>query len=153
MIVKAGNEHTTYGVKRGLPYTQFLQIEVVKLKQYGVLQNILEKYALKPNCNGQNTNGESDGSIRFEKVVLPFTIFAIGSIFAIIIMFFEKSCWRLKIALEDSKNKGLKKPDLLDVAYQRQDKLQAYIQKTVWLASWQNNQNQPRKLPHKRYTM
>ena len=153
MIVKAGNEHTTYGVKRGLPFTQFLQIEVVKLKQYGVLQNILEKYALKPNCNGQNTNGESAASIRFEKVVLPFTIFAIGSIFAIIIMFFEKSCWRLKIVLEDSKNKGLKKPDLLDVAYQRQDKLQAYIQKTVWLASWLNNQYQPRKLPHKRYTM
>ena len=153
MIVKAGNEHTTYGVKRGLPYTQFLQIAVVKLKQYGVLQNILKKYALKPNCNGQNTDGESAGSIRFEKVVLPFTIFAIGSIFAIIIMSFEKCCWSLKIVPEDSKNKGSKESDLLDLAYQRQDKLQAYIQKHLWLATWQNNKNQPRKLPHKRYTM
>ena len=119
MIVKAGNEHTTYGVKRGLPYTQFLQIEVVKLKQYGVLQNILEKYALKPNCNDQNTDGESAGSIRFEKVVLPFTIFAIGSIFAIIIMAFEKFCLSKKKSFEDHKNKGWKQDDS-DVAYQRQ---------------------------------
>jgi hypothetical protein len=118
LIVKAGNEHTTYGVKRGLPYTQFLQIEVVKLKQYGVLQNILEKYALKPNCNGQNTNGESAASIRFEKVVLPFTIFAIGSIFAIIIMAFEK-CLSKKKIFEDHKNKGWKQDDS-DVAYRRQ---------------------------------
>ena len=119
MIVKAGNEHTTYGVKRGLPYTQFLQIAVVKLKQYGVLQNILEKYALKPNCNGQNTDGESAGSIRFEKVVLPFTIFAIGSIFAIIIMAFEKCCLSKKKSFEDHKNKGWKQDDS-DVAYRRQ---------------------------------
>ena len=119
MIVKAGNEHTTYGVKRGLPYTQFLQIAVVKLKQYGVLQNILKKYALKPNCNGQNTDGESAGSIRFEKVVLPFTIFAIGSIFAIIIMAFEKCCLSKKKYFEDHKNKGWKQ-DNSDVAYRRQ---------------------------------
>ena len=144
----------TYGVRRGLPYAQFLHIEVGKMKEYGLLQKYLRRDAPKsPNCFGQKTDEGGTDAIRFEKVVLPFTIFAIGSIFAIIIMSFEKSCWKLKIVLEDSKNKGLKKPDLLDVAYQRQDKLQAYIQKTVWLASWQNNQNQPRKLLRKRYTM
>ena len=109
LIVKAGNEHTTFGLKRGLPYTQFLQIEVVKLKQYGVLQNILEKYATKPNCNSQNADGESADSIRFEKVVLPFAIFAIGSVFAIIIITFEKCCLRKKKSCKDCKGQLISK--------------------------------------------
>ena len=141
----------TYGVRRGLPYAQFLHIEVGKMKEYGLLQNYLRRDAPKsPNCFGQKTDEGGADAIRFEKVVLPFTIFAIGSIFAIIIMSFEKCCWSLKIVPEESKNKGSKESD---VAYQRQDKLQAYIQKHIWLATWQNNRNQPRKLPHKRYTM
>ena len=138
----------TYGVRRGLPYFQFLHIEMGKMKEYGLLQNYLRRDAPKsPNCFGQKTDEGGADAIRFEKVVLPFTIFAIGSIFAIIIMSFEKCCWSLKIVPEESKNKES------DVAYQRQDKLQAYIQKHIWLATWQNNRNQPRKLPHKRYTM
>ena len=141
----------TYGVRRGLPYAQFLHIEVGKMKEFGLLQNYLRRDAPKsPNCFGQKTDEGGADAIRFEKVVLPFTIFAIGSIFAIIIMSFEKCCWSLKIVPEESKNKGSKESD---VAYQRQDKLQAYIQKHIWLATWQNNRNQPRKLPHKRYTM
>ena len=121
------------------------------MKEYGLLQNYLRRDAPKsPNCFGQKTDEGGADAIRFEKVVLPFTIFAIGSIFAIIIMSFEKCCWSLKIVPEESKNKGSKESD---VAYQRQDKLQAYIQKHIWLATWQNNRNQPRKLPHKRYTM
>ena len=141
----------TYGVRRGLPYFQFLHIEMGKMKEYGLLQNYLRRDAPKsPNCFGQKTDEGGADAIRFEKVVLPFTIFAIGSIFAIIIMSFEKCCWSLKIVPEESKNKGSKESD---VAYQRQDKLQAYIQKHIWLATWQNNRNQPRKLPHKRYTM
>ena len=119
LIVKAGNEHTTFGLKRGLPYNQFLQIEVVKLKQYGVLQNILKKYAAKPNCNNQNANGESADSIRFEKVVLPFAIFAIGSVFAIIIVAFEKGCLCKKKSCKDRKTKEWKQPDKC-VAYRRQ---------------------------------
>ena len=125
---------------------------MVKLKQYGVLQNILEKYAIKPNCNGQITDGESAASIRFEKVVLPFTIFAIGSIFAIIIMAFEKRCLIKKKSFEDCKYKESKQPDS-DAAYRRrQNKLQAFIQKNLWLAT-SKKINQSRKLPRNRYTM
>ena len=119
LIVEAGNEHTTFGLKRGLPYTQFLQIEVLKLKQYGVLQNILEKYATKPSCNSKNAVGESADSIRFEKVVLPFAIFAIGSVFAIISVAFEKCCLCEKKSFNDCKNKEPKQPDKY-VAYRRQ---------------------------------
>ena len=102
-----------------MPYTQFLQIEVLKLKQYGVLQNILEKYATKPNCNNQNADGESADSIRFEKVVLPFAIFAIGSVFAVIIVAFEKCCLSKKKSGKDCKNKEWKQPDKYAV-YRRQ---------------------------------
>ena len=46
----------TYGVRRGLPYAQFLHIEVGKLKEYGLLQNYLRRDAPKsPNCFGQHT--------------------------------------------------------------------------------------------------
>ena len=114
----------TYGVRRGLPYTHFLHIEVGKLKEYGLLQNYLRRDAPKsPNCFGQHTEEEGADAIRFEKVVLPFTIFAIGSIFAVIIMAFEKCCWSLKIVSEDCKKKGSKQPDLPDAAYQKQDKV------------------------------
>ena len=103
----------TYGVRRGLPYAQFLHIEVGKMKEYGLLQNYLRRDAPKsPNCFGQKTDEGTD-AIRFEKVVLPFTIFGIGSIFAVIIVAFEKCC----------KNKGSKQPDLLGVVYQKQDKV------------------------------
>ena len=94
---------------------------MVKLKENGVLQNILEKYATKSNCNdGQNTDGEAAASIRFEKVVLPFTIFAIGSVFAIIIMAFEKRCLGRKISFEDSSENKERKQPHKDVAYRRQ---------------------------------
>ena len=76
---------------------------MVKLKQYGVLQNILEKYATKPNCNSQNADGESADSIRFEKVVLPFAIFAIGSVFAVTIVALEKCCLSKKKSCQDIK--------------------------------------------------
>ena len=104
----------TYGVRRGLPYFQFLQIEVGKLIENGLLQNYLRRGAPKsPNCSGQNTKEERADAIRFEKVVLPFIIFGIGSIFAVIMLAFEKCC----------KNKGSKQPDILGVAYQKQDKV------------------------------
>ena len=110
----------TYGVRRGLPYFQFLHIEMGKMKEYGLLQNYLRRDAPKsPNCFGQKTDEGGADAIRFEKVVLPFTIFAIGSIFAIIIMAFEKCCLSKKKSFEDHKNKGWKQDDS-DVAYRRQ---------------------------------
>ena len=91
-----------------------------KMKEYGLLQNYLRRGAPKsPNCSGQNTKEERADAIRFEKVVLPFTIFAIGSIFAIIIMAFEKCCLNKKKSFEDHKNKEWKQDDS-DVAYRRQ---------------------------------
>ena len=60
----------TYGVRRGLPYAQFLHIEVGKLKEYGLLQNYLRRDAPKsPNCLGQKTEEGGADAIRFEKVV------------------------------------------------------------------------------------
>ena len=110
----------TYGVRRGLPYAQFLHIEVGKMKEFGLLQNYLRRDAPKsPNCFGQKTDEGGADAIRFEKVVLPFTIFAIGSIFAIIIMAFEKCCLNKKKSFEDHKNKEWKQDDS-DVAYRRQ---------------------------------
>ena len=110
----------SYGVRRGLPYSQFLHIEVGKMKEFGLLQNYLRRDAPKsPNCLGQKTEEGGADAIRFEKVVLPFTIFAIGSIFAIIIMAFEKCCLSKKKSFEDHKNKGWKQDDS-DVAYRRQ---------------------------------
>ena len=109
----------TYGVRRGLPYAQFLHIEVGKMKEYGLLQNYLRRDAPKsPNCFGQKTDEGTD-AIRFEKVVLPFAIFAIGSVFAIIIVAFEKCCLSKKKSGKDCKNKEWKQPDKYAV-YRRQ---------------------------------
>ena len=87
----------TFGAKKGLPYREFLNIEIMKLMESGMLQMMLKRDAVQLySCMHESITSiaaeESVVSIRFEKVVLPFVIFAIGVFFALSIMFIEKTC-------------------------------------------------------------
>ena len=94
MIFDFSSLYQSFGLRKGSPYTEFLNVEIVKLKEIGMIPNALnrDEIKLKPNCPNQNTDGDGAGPIIFEKVILPFTIFSMGAGFALLFMFLEICC-------------------------------------------------------------
>ena len=79
---------TSFGVRKGLPYTEFLDIEVGRLKENGMIKNYLKRDIHHTSCPDQiDANGVFP--IIFEKVVLAFIIFVMGVITAIFTMILE----------------------------------------------------------------
>ena len=72
------------GVKKGLPFTKFLNYELNKLRGSGVLQNVLA--IPKQNC----PLDENSTPIAFSKTIFLFTVFVLGGILSIIIFIFER---------------------------------------------------------------
>ena len=85
MVVKMHNDLLSIGVKKGLPFTKFLNHELTKLRGSGVLQNIL---AIPTQTCPLD---EKTMPITFHKMVFLFTIFVIGAILSIIIFIFERA--------------------------------------------------------------
>ena len=88
MIVEVSSTATSFAARKGLPYTEFLDIEVGKLKENGMIKNYLRRDNYYLPCPDQN---DSNGvfPIIFEKVILAFSIFFIGVIIALIFMVLE----------------------------------------------------------------
>ena len=77
----------SFGVRKGWPYKRFLNHHLNKMRDNGLLQNILERNAFKKNsCETQ------DGpiSIQFTKMIFPFIIFLLGGTIAVSLFFAEK---------------------------------------------------------------
>ena len=77
----------SFGVRKGWPYTRFLNHHLNKMRDNGQLQNILERNALKKHsCETQ------DGpiSIQFTKMIFPFIIFLVGGTVSVSLFFAEK---------------------------------------------------------------
>ena len=85
MIVKMQDALGSFGVKKALPFTKFLNYQLNKLRGSGVLQNILT--IPKQNC----PLNENPMPITFHKMVFLFTIFVLGGILSIIIFTFERA--------------------------------------------------------------
>ena len=73
------------GVKKALPFTKFLNYELNKLRESGVLQNVLA--IPKQTCSLD----ENMMPINFSKTIFLFTVFIVGVIFSIIIFIFERA--------------------------------------------------------------
>ena len=77
----------SFGVRKGWPYKRFLNFHLNKMRDNGLLQNILERNAFKKHsCETQ------DGpiSIQFTKMIFPFIIFLLGGTIAVSLLFAEK---------------------------------------------------------------
>ena len=85
MIVKMQDALGSFGVKKALPFTKFLNYQLNKLRGSGVLQNILTIH--KKNC----PLNENPMPITFHKMVFLFTVFVLGGILSIIIFTFERA--------------------------------------------------------------
>ena len=98
MVVKMQDVAASIGVKKGLPFTKFLNYELNKLRGSGVLQNVLA--IPKQNC----PLDENLMPITFSKTVFLFTVFVLGGILSIIMLIVEK-------AVSNKKEGTLKKID------------------------------------------
>ena len=69
MIVDVSSRETSFGVMKGLPYTEFLNIEVGKLKENGMIKNHVKRDIYHKPCPDQD---DANGifPIIVEKVVL-----------------------------------------------------------------------------------
>ena len=85
MVVKMQEALMSIGVKKGLPYTKFLNRELSKLRGSGVLQNILAIPKLTCPLD------EVLIPITFSKVIFLFTIFVLGGTLSIIIFIIEQA--------------------------------------------------------------
>ena len=73
------------GVKKALPFTKFLNYELNKLRESGVLQNVLA--IPKQTC----PLDENMMPITFSKTIFLFTVFIVGGTISIIIFIFERA--------------------------------------------------------------
>ena len=69
LIVDVSSTETSFGVRKGLPYTEFLDIEVGRLKENGMIKNYLKRDHHHTSCPDQNdANGVYP--IIFEKIAI-----------------------------------------------------------------------------------
>ena len=85
MLVKMQETLSSIGVKKDLPVTKFLNYELNKLRESGILQNILVNP--KENC----PLDENPKAITFSKMVFLFAIFVLGGILSILIFILERA--------------------------------------------------------------
>jgi hypothetical protein len=85
MIVKMQDALGSFGVKKALPFTKFLNYELNKLRGSGVLQNALA--VPKQNC----PLDENPMPIIFSKMIFLFTVFVLGGALSIITFIFERA--------------------------------------------------------------
>ena len=87
---------STFGMSKGLPYRPFFNFHINKMRQNGLLGNIIERNALKkPQCPTE----DALFSIHFLKMVFPFTIFLLGVMIAIAALLVEEVTARKKTNL------------------------------------------------------
>ena len=92
----------SFGVKKGLPYTKFLNRELSKLRGSGVLQNILAIPKLTCPLD------EELIPITFSKIIFLFTIFVFGGALSIIIFVFEQAFSKKRDATIKTNNSKLR---------------------------------------------
>ena len=84
MVVKMQDDLLSIGVKKGLPFTKFLNHELNKLRGSGVLQNIL---AIPTQTCPLD---EKTMPITFHKMIFLFTVLVLGVILSIITFITER---------------------------------------------------------------
>ena len=110
MVVKMQEALMSIGVKKGLPYTKFLNRELSKLRGSGVLQNILAIPKLTCPLD------EELIPITFSKIIFLFFVFVFGGTLSIIIFIFEQAFSKKRdatIETNDSKQHNTTKRRIL----------------------------------------
>ena len=88
-IISIKTSDGSFGVRKGFPYARFLNHEIGMMKESGLVQKLIEKYALEePNCDTEKESG-NQVSITFQKVIFPFVLILVGIILSLIFLAVE----------------------------------------------------------------
>ena len=116
-VVKMQDNFLSFGVKKALPFTKFLNYELNKLRGSGVLQNALA--VPKQNC----PLDKNPSPITFSKMIFLFNVFFLGGTLSIIIFIMERAVSNKKdgtsVKIDSSAialaNKELGEPDCAEI--------------------------------------
>ena len=89
-VVTIEGTPVSIGMKKGSPYTPFLNYQINKLRMAGILQNTLTRHEIKSPCKGHEGHGHGPISISMEKVVFLFTILIVGGVISALVLLIEK---------------------------------------------------------------
>ena len=114
MVVKMQDVMGSFGVKKGLPFTKFLNFELNKLRESGVLQNSLA--VPKKNC----PQDDNLMPITFHKMIFLFTVFVFGGTLSVIIFIMERAVSNKKLEKMDGSaialaSRGQGEPDCAEI--------------------------------------
>ena len=91
-------------LRKDSPYTPFMKHVMLKLKETGQLQRIIDEYAKNANhkCENsiQETDKDNDIALSYKKLFILFVIIGLGMIMAIIMLILEISNKRIKLKLK-----------------------------------------------------
>ena len=90
MVVQIGMPPKSYAVKKNFPYARFLNYEITKLRESGMIDVILARNQFRPpQCQDQESEETNQEKMSLQKVILPFTLILIGMTLACIILSIE----------------------------------------------------------------
>ena len=79
----------SFGVKKGFPFSSFLNSEITKLKKSGVLKHMVDKQESRSVfCSDKDDLGKNV-QITFQKVIFPFSIILFGIMVSLIFLVLE----------------------------------------------------------------
>ena len=81
--------HASFGVKKGFPFSPFLNFELTKMRGSGLLQLINQRNALKKPLCTEEATFDDRVQIKIQKVIFPFCIILLGIICSVIILSIE----------------------------------------------------------------
>ena len=134
---------SSYGItlRKGSPYTPFMKHIMLKVKESGQQQRIIDEYAVKANriCEQSSLQTEDDGiALSYKKLFMLFVIIAVGMIMAIIMLILEISNKRIKLKLIWK----FQNPEMVtsstqtnDIELQKQNQVKARVSKIPRLTS------------------
>ena len=79
----------SFGVKKGFPFSTFVNLEFTKMRGSGLLQRIIKRNALKKPLCTEEVPFDDKVKIKIQKVIFPFSIILLGVIFSVIILSIE----------------------------------------------------------------
>ena len=83
--------YNSFGVRKDLPYIPFMNYEISKLRESGMLDVMFERNSYKnPKCLDENDKKSNNHEVSIHKVILPFSIIPIGIFIAFIILSIEQ---------------------------------------------------------------
>ena len=81
--------YSSFGVKKGFPFSPFLNFEITKMRGSGLFQLMNQRNALKKPLCTEETTFDGKVQIKIQKVIFPFSIILLGFIFSVIILSVE----------------------------------------------------------------